>query len=346
MYPGHENEEDHVSKVMDIHFDEENGTPYWLEGEEDWDFDPREDVTSYEDLDLFPEADEKDLIYRPFEDFIPESIDKTDYIVAESSGTTGEKKQIPWLKKVSDEIINWYDTNLDMLDFPEDENWMSIGPYGLYEKHMNEVANRRGGLFYPVCIETRNLKNRMKSAEEFMENKWKLWELPGALKMKSSMEPTMKTVKEKLGTEDIGVITSAPQILNRIAGEGYTDFEGVLVSGTGFNEKVYRELDEKFPHAEVEAMYATSFWGPAFDHPGNDSYAPEYFTPEIVDIDIVDLETKEPVDYGERGQVVFHRIDEGFFWPNQLERDSAIKTEERESYSSIGLKDVGPLDLV
>ncbi|MFP4045769.1 MAG: hypothetical protein ACLFS3_01790 [Candidatus Aenigmatarchaeota archaeon] len=344
VYPGHPKEEEYISEVMNIHFDSENGTPYWLDKKKTYDFDPKEDIKSFASLDKLSEVNQEELIYKRLENFIPKLFSKTDYIVGESSGTTDHKKQIPWHQKTSDKTVDWYKYNLDLHDFPEGENWMSIGPYGLYEEHMKKTANMRDGLFYPVAIETRGIKNMADSAGDFKENPWKLWKLYEALKFKNYIEPTFKTAKEKLETEDIGVVTSAPPFLEILAEEGFTDFEGVLVSGTGFDAEAYESLDNIFPNADVVAMYATSFFGPAFDHPDNDSYVPKYFPyPGRVCLDVVDPETKEPVDYGERGQVKYDIVEPHFLWPNHYERDSAEKVGPKEPFKWCGVKDIQSL---
>jgi hypothetical protein len=43
------------------------------------------------------------------------------------------------------------------------------------------------------------------------------------------------------------------------------------------------------------------------------------------------------VKYGEKGQVVFHRLDESFFIPNMFERDEAIRIAPTEKVKSLGI---------
>ena len=47
------------------------------------------------------------------------------------------------------------------------------------------------------------------------------------------------------------------------------------------------------------------------------------------------------VEYGQRGQVVFHRLDESFFIPNMFERDEAIRIAPTEYAQSLGIHQDG-----
>ncbi|MBL8191763.1 MAG: hypothetical protein JNK38_27360, partial [Acidobacteria bacterium] len=44
----------HVREMVEWHFNPETGCEYWLEKAKTYDFDPRKDVKTYEDLDKFP----------------------------------------------------------------------------------------------------------------------------------------------------------------------------------------------------------------------------------------------------------------------------------------------------
>ena len=58
---------------------------------------------------------------------------------------------------------------------------------------------------------------------------------------------------------------------------------------------------------------------------------------------MVDADTGEEVPYGQRGQVVMHHISKGMFIPNNLERDSAIRTPGPEGHVGDSLSEVRPV---
>jgi hypothetical protein len=49
----------------------------------------------------------------------------------------------------------------------------------------------------------------------------------------------------------------------------------------------------------------------------------------------------EIVDYGEEGQVVFHRLDESFFIPNMFERDKAVRIAPTPTAREYGIEQDG-----
>ncbi len=49
----------------------------------------------------------------------------------------------------------------------------------------------------------------------------------------------------------------------------------------------------------------------------------------------------EIVDYGEEGQVVFHRLDESFFIPNMFERDKAVRIAPTPTATEYGIRQDG-----
>ena len=343
----------YLQAVVDIQFDERFGAPYWRElMEEELEFDPREEIKSYDDLEKLPEADEDAIKERPVDDFMPRlfydddeggtyddlDIDPGMFDLSKSSGTTGKKKIMPWRTSVSDEIVQWYAHNLEERD-TGDGNWLALGPYGLYEKHIEGMANEMGGKAYFSGIETRKLKKQAKHTGEFFENPLKgLRNGWSAFKGFLRMSRSQQVLREDLQSEPVSNIASAPALVERLyddldsddAVSDPEDIETILLSGMGVTEEAVDGLEEQYENADVVPMYATSFCGPAFDTTDVDDLAyrslEPFMTFEVLE-DGDALDDREQVEYGDRGQVMFHRVAEDFFWPNQTERETALRVE-------------------
>ncbi|MFB6158571.1 MAG: hypothetical protein ABEJ95_02810 [Candidatus Nanohalobium sp.] len=375
-------EEAYVQAVMDIHFDETYGTPFWRERMDDLGFDPREEVESIEDLRMLGEADEEALRERPVEDFMPrlfarqergswESYDEVKpdpagYDMSKSSGSTGKKKIMPWRVHTSDEMIEWYNHNFEIRGL-EGGNWLIAGPPGLYEEHTTEAAARTGGVPIYNGFQTRSLKPQMKDlgqafgqpVEFLKEAVADPGKVPSALEGMVRSRYIEKALEEDLQSERVEVIASVPKIVERMHGmmdseETVTDpedIQAILASGMSVDQEFLENAGEMYPNAEVIPMYATSFTGANFDDPESDEAEYHSLYP-LVDFNVLErtgepLEEREEVDYGERGQVVFNHLSSGFLWPNQAERETAVRNEPSESFESNGdgISSLRPLDI-
>ena len=58
---------------------------------------------------------------------------------------------------------------------------------------------------------------------------------------------------------------------------------------------------------------------------------------------VIDPHTDEQVPYGERGQVVMNHVSKGMFIPNNLERDTAIRTRGPNGQVGDSVSEVTPV---
>jgi len=366
----------YVQAVMDIHFDEDYGTPYWLEHANRLDFDPREEIDSFQDLSKLGVADEEALVERPVEDFMPRLFsrnleeadnyselvpDPSAYDMSKSSGSTGKKKVMPWRKHLSDEVSDWYNFNFELRDI-DGGNWLIAGPPGLYEKQTRSAAEKRGGFPLFSGIETRRLKPQLKQLGRLSEEPYSFLKdsvtEPGnikeALEGLVRMKYTLRAMEEDLQSEEVGVIASAPEPVERVHGmlesddarSTPEDVNALLMSGMGTTQETVDRLEQKYPNAEAIPMYATSFTGANFDNPKSDDFEYHSIHP-FISFDVVESEETglgDTVDYGERGQVVLNHLSSGFLWPNQTERETAERRFPAELFGGgDGIADIRPL---
>ena len=325
-----------LANIIETHFNPKNGTPYWIKKKEGLGFDPKKDVTSIDDLVHFSNANEADLRNYPIEYFMPRNIPKNDFDIGESSGTTGPKKRIPWHREITSDIIGFYDFNLDLWGIKKGINFLAIGPSGLYERHIQNVAKGRGGLCFFIGIEPKGMKDALSGVSWFKP--WKLRHLV------QYMKPITEEFNQIMKQQDIGVMISAPQMLKKYPKEmDVSNLEAVLWGGVGLTPTDYGELKDMYGKTKVTGWYGNIFWGPAFNMPAKDNELRYYPPFPYASFEIVDPETHKPVGYGEYGQVRFSRLGKDFFWPNQLERDTAIKIKGDSHYFWNGAQNVGPL---
>ena len=83
----------HVRDIVHWHFSPETGFPYWLERAAELDFDPRRDVTQFDDPSQFSHFDDEVLSKEDPVRFIHQAFADRPYNVFETGGTTGMPKQ-------------------------------------------------------------------------------------------------------------------------------------------------------------------------------------------------------------------------------------------------------------
>jgi hypothetical protein len=343
--------EQYLRAVMDLHFHPEHGTPYWLDRVDELDFDPRSDVRSIEDLHRFPPADEAALRDAELRYLTPDYYDVTDLDVSNSSGTTGRKKSMPYGRPVTADMAAWYAWHVAQRS-PTDGDWLVIGPYGLYERHLVSAANECGQACHFVGIEPKYLKEQAGALQQLTSGVGGfvrgLPRLPAALKGLVRFDATLAAAEDLVASQPVRHIASGVGIPQRLhsmlEARGPTDPEDVetlLLSGGHVPEERRELLAELYPNASIVPMYATSFTGACIDHPDTDHVAYYPMAPSAF-LTVAD-EDGELVDAGERGRTVINRVGADFLWPMQIERETARREPPREPFGWGGIADIRPL---
>ncbi|MFB6299723.1 MAG: hypothetical protein ABEH65_05630 [Halobacteriales archaeon] len=342
--------ETYLQTVMELHFHPEYGTPYWLDRESELGFDPRTDITSVEDLSKFPEADEEVLRSSEFRYVTPQYYDVTNLDISNSSGTTGQKKSMPYGRPVTEDMAEWYAWHVDQRS-STDGDWFAIGPYGLYERHLVSAANACGQACHFVGIEPKRLKKQARVLQEmtsgvggFMRS---LPDLKSGLKGIPRFEATLQAAGDIVASQSFTHFASGvgiPQRLHpKLETRGPTDpkdVETLLLSGGHIPAEEREELASLYPNASIVPMYATSFTGACIDHPDTDHVAYYPMAPSAF-LDVVS--DGEPVSVGERGRTVIHRVGADFLWPMQVERETARREPARAPFEWNGIAEIQPL---
>ena len=155
-----------VRAAIEWHFGPETGSPYWLERSRTLGFDPLSDVTTADDLRLFPDVSEE---WRRIEAtaLIPRGCIQSggpEFEVFESGGTTGPPKRIV---EGGSRLrgARWVSSILERHGIPGrgGGQWLHIGPTGphLVGRSVGYLARLRGALCHHVDFDPRWVRRCM-----------------------------------------------------------------------------------------------------------------------------------------------------------------------------------------
>jgi len=338
-----------LERVIAIHFDADRGAPYWLERQSSLGIDAVKDVQTIEDLAILGPMDESALSQRPIEDFIPRRFhERRDYILAETAGTLGQSKfAVHRADEFETAFVTPFVKAAERMSFPKDCHWLFVGPTG---PHIIGRAARR-------CAEA------FGGADIFAVDFDPRWakKLPaGSFAAQRYLQHIETQALHVLEVQDVGVIFATPAVLTGLARQmGHAQREavrGIHLGGMSASAEFMQEMETLFPRAVILSGYGNTLFGmmPQLH------YAPEtgfdyfaYGNRLVVQLiaccdagETPDVASR--VEYGQRGQVMVHRLDEMQFLANVIERDTAVRIEpdasaRAESFLQDGLRDPQPI---
>jgi hypothetical protein len=324
--------EERLAAALDLHFDPDWGSPYWLERAKTLPFDPRQDIHTVADLRRFGPFPAEDLARRPVENFLPRKHlgRRRDLVTCETGGATGPPKRTAYLPDEFEAgFVTPFVEAACLVGFPRDLNWLFIGPSGphIIGKAARACAKAMGSMD-PFAVD--------------FDPRW-VRRLPAdSMARRRYVMHVVEQAESVLATQDVGVLFATPPVVELI-GERFTKdrdrIRGVHLGGMAGDETFWRRLREEwFPNATVISGYGNSLAGmcPQLeDIPGR---APEYF-PYGSRL-ILEIEG----DRNGRGRVVFHRLDESAFLPYVVERDEALPAQRPESAAGSLFREQGIAD--
>ncbi|MCF6148694.1 MAG: hypothetical protein E3K37_08540 [Candidatus Kuenenia sp.] len=331
-----------VRHVVSLHFDPCTGSRYWLQKEKESGINARKDILSFEDLRLFGPMDEKDLRKYPLEYFIPQFYlkNKDNFILGETAGTTGLPKVTAYLKEEFAVIfVDWFRYIAEKRGFPKKANWLWAGPGG---PHIIGKA---------VCP----VANSMESMDPFsidLDPRWLKKMNPESLGYKRYIRHIIEQALDVIRRQHIEVLYTTPPLLERLGEEMNKEqrmrIRGVHYGGVAIQPEQYKNFrDNLFPNAVHIAGYGNTLFGLCMELEESENGDLEYFPPgpRMIVQCVSTKDGMQPgknrlsqiVEYGEKGQVVCHRLDESFFIPNMFERDEAVRIAPTKTAQSLGI---------
>ncbi|MFD6424604.1 phenazine antibiotic biosynthesis protein [Streptomyces sp. NPDC060198] len=334
--------DDFVRAAMEWHFDPATGSPFWLNRARTLDFDPRTDVRTLADLALFPNV-AGELRHAPVADLVPRGYGEHPDVVGvfESGGTTGVPKRVVLLRDWLDRMLAWSNATLDAHGFPRGTDWLGLVPTGphIVGEYFRRSAATFGRHGFAVDLDPRWVKRCIAEGR-------------GA-EASAYAEHVIDQAADVLRTQEIGVLTITPPLLERLARrEELVELVNEKVrairwGGTQMDpdsRHLYRT--EVFPDTVLAGNYgSTMIAGFAGERPGLSDEDPCVFDtlgPHVT-FGVVDPETREPVPLGERGRVVAHHLSRSFLLPNNLERDLAVRVAPPKGGFGDSVADIAPV---
>jgi hypothetical protein len=289
--------------------------------------------------------DAEALASRPIEDFLPASLlsRRTEFIVAETGGTLGRPKfAVHRADEFHAAFVEPFVIAAGRAGFPRGENWLFIGPTG---PHIIGKAAR-------CCAQA------MGSADPFAVDFDPRW----AKKLPEDSFARTRYLKHieaqalrVIESQRIGVIFGTPPVLDslcaQMAPEKHEAIRGIHFGGLPVSAALRERLAGMFPNAVMLSGYGNTLFGMspelAFDPERGIDYFPHSTRLVIRVVEKGDV--KAPlVPYGERGQVMVHRLDETQFIANMIERDTAVRIQPRadaadDGFVLDGIRDPQPI---
>ena len=146
----------HAYEVVQFHFHESTGCPFWLEKKAEFNFDPLTEVKGYDDIKKFPLFEDEWLRGGPVRRWVPKALSDKPVYVFETGGTTG----IPKSRIVVEDHWTDYELFSDTLPdeyFPKGANWLMLGPSGPRRLRLavEHLCQHRGGICFCIDLDPR-----------------------------------------------------------------------------------------------------------------------------------------------------------------------------------------------
>lgn len=328
--------------VVSIHFDPSSGSRYWLGRARALGIDVRNEVTAVDRLKILGPMNEDDLRNHPLEDFIPKAFlaNRRDFILGETSGATGKPKITAYMRnEFQSAFVDYFHDVACGRGFPKGASWLWIGPSGPH------IIGKAVG-----CV-----ARRMDSMDPFsvdFDPRWAKKMKEGSFGARRYLQHVMDQVFDILQRQRVDVIFTTPVVLKELAAmmdrSDKVKIRGVHYGGISIDKEDFKGFKEDdFPNAVHLAGYGNTLFGLCLEVEESTEFDLDYFPPgprmipQVVSIrDGLEPSTgrlSDIVGYGEEGQVVLHRLDEGFFIPNMFERDRAVRIAPTGKTRSMGI---------
>lgn len=339
----------HVREVVQWHFHESTGCPFWLEKKRELKFDPLKEVNGFDDIAKFPLFEDEWLRGGPVRRWAPKGYDGRPIYVFETGGTTGiPKSRIV----IEDHRIDYelFSETLPDKYFPKGANWLMLGPSGPRRLRLavEHLCQFRGGICFCIDLDPRWVIKLIKKG--WMEH------LEAYKKHCIEQAITILTAGH-----DIKCMFATPKLLDALAialedkGTSLKELgvTGIFSGGTEFTPQWTRYCVEELLGGPPEKSgiymtptYGNTLMGLACSKPisAADGYKISYYAPqpravtEVVSFD----DPRQVVDYGATGRVKLTTLTKEFFVPGFLERDEGEREPPFEKYPWDGVSGVRP----
>lgn len=339
----------HAYEIVQWHFHESTGCPFWLGKKAELNFDPLTEVKNFDDVKKFPHFEDEWLRGGPISRWIPKGYEGRPAFVFETGGTTG----IPKSRMVIEDHRIDYEIFSDTLPeeyFPRGANWLMLGPSGPRRLRLavEHLCQYRGGICFCIDLDPRWVvkllkRNKVEEAE---------------LYKKHCIDQAITILT---AGHDVKCMFATPKLLDALALEledrgsslREAGITGIFSGGTEFTPQWTRYcVEELFGGPPEESgiymtpTYGNTLMGLACSKPvtKEEDYKIAYYAPqpravtEVVNFD----DANSVVPYGETGRVKLTTLTKELFVPGFLERDEGEREQPFDQYPWDGVSGVRP----
>jgi len=327
-----------VREVVQWHFDPKTGTPFWLEFAKSLDWDPREEVRGYADLDRFGFFQDEWLRGGPVRRWVPKGYAERPVYVFETGGSTGVPKSRINIEDFRTDYSQFSETLPDAA-FPKGADWLSVGPSGPRRLRLavEHLAQHRGGICFMVDLDPRWVIKLIKRGDVQEAERYKQHVVDQALTLLRAHD-------------DIQCLFTTPKLLEALCEKvslKQLGIKGIFCGGTEMTPQFHRfAVEELLDGVYFAPTYGNTLMGLATHKPPapEDDFAIIYYPPfPRALIEVVHPDRPEQlVGYGETGRVRLTTLTKEFFMPRFLERDECEREAPCQQYPWDGVRNVRP----
>jgi len=334
----------HAREIVEWHFNPETGCPFWLDFATRLGWDPRREITSFEDLRKFPPFQDEWLRGGPVRRWLPKGLEGKPLFTFETGGTTGVPKSRLQIEDFRTDYEMFSET-LPEEYFPRGANWLMLGPSGPRRLRLavEHLCQYRGGICFCIDLDPRWVIKLIKWGEFAALEKYKAHVIEQAVTL--------------LGAgHDIRCMFTTPKLLEALAEElenrgtsvKAAGITGIFAGGTEFTPQYTRFAMEELlgDGVYLTPTYGNTLMGLACSKPvtPEDGYKIAYYAPQPrAVIEVVAFEDPDSVvDYGETGRVRLTTLTRETFIPGFLERDEGERERPCDKYPWDGVSGVRP----
>src|SRR5689334_10077388 len=312
----------HAYEIIQHHFHESSGCPFWLGKKRELKFDPLKEVKCYADIQKFPLFEDEWLRGGPASRWIPKAFAGKPTYIFETGGTTG----IPKSRVVIEDHWTDYEIFSGTLPdkyFPRGANWLMLGPSGPRRLRLavEHLAQYRGGICFCIDLDPRWVIKLIKKG--WMEH------------LEAYKQHCIDQAITILDAgHDIKCMFTTPKLLEALVHAlekkgrtlASTGITGIFSGGTEFTPQWTRFVTEEYlEDIYMTPTYGNTLMGLAASRPvvPEEGFKISYYAPQPrAAIEVVEFnDYNSVVNYGGTGRVKLTTLTKEFFVPGFMERD-------------------------
>jgi thienamycin biosynthesis protein ThnN len=300
--------DEHVRRIVGIHFQARDGAPYWLERQTVLGLDAIAEVRGARDLERLGPMDEGALRDRPLFDFVPRSQRGrlVGAIVTETGGTSGPPKRTVFSRdEFHEAFIEPFVRVAEFTGFPRGALWLWVGPSGPHIIGQAAAACAAAlGSPQPFSVD--------------FDPRWFRKLPPDSLARVRYMDHLLNQAIHILEREPVTVIFTTPAVLARLAektsGPQRECIRGVHYGGMRVEPDLFRAAQQEwFPNAVHLAGYGNSLFGVCMEFGGSVDRPLRYYP----------FGLRHAARVTAEGRICMSRLDPTVLIANLHERDAA-----------------------